>query len=141
LRIADPPPSHCSACFAQNPGRTHVDFNVSWDGPVIPGGVMGEDGELHPGPQVTIDDLIICEPCLRRAAELIGLVDPQVEQDHLDELDGQLQELKERLAGQAGYIDKLEKAAEARGRLQDKLTAHVRAVTPQGPPRKKTAVR
>lgn len=62
-RIADTAPTHCSACFAQKLGKRHVDFDVMYDGPVIPDG-----GVYH-----SIDDLIICEDCLREAGMHVGI--------------------------------------------------------------------
>lgn len=71
---AEIPPA-CSACFQQVPSERHVDFQVHFDGPFIPGtDVLGEDAPEGTGTtSVTIDDLIICESCLKDAVELIGL--------------------------------------------------------------------
>ena len=90
-RIAPVPPSHCSACFAQYPDRRHVDMESSWDGPVIEGGVVGEDGIVQDTIKVSIDELILCENCVRDAAALIGMepVDMK-ERDRLLEVNGEL---------------------------------------------------
>ena len=65
-RLAGVAPVHCSSCFQQDPSRRHVDFEASYDGPVFAEGAA----------KVAIDDLIICEECLRNGARLLGLVDP-----------------------------------------------------------------
>jgi hypothetical protein len=54
MKIADPKPVYCSSCFAQQPMKEHVDFQVAWDGPVI-----NSDGM-----RVPIDDLYVCEDCM-----------------------------------------------------------------------------
>lgn len=71
IRVAPVAPSHCSSCFQQKPTMRHIDFGAAWDGPVLPdehSNIVGIVG-------ATIDDLIICEDCLRIAGERIGLID------------------------------------------------------------------
>lgn len=63
--MANPNPTYCSSCFAQQPTKKHVDFEVAWDGPVI---------SHESGLRLQIDDLFICEDCLRSAAGLLGMV-------------------------------------------------------------------
>lgn len=62
MRVADRRPPYCAGCF-QAKQCGFVDFDAAYDGPVIPG---------TPTP-VPIDDLILCEDCVRRAAELLDL--------------------------------------------------------------------
>lgn len=62
MRIAPIPPSHCSVCFNQDPDALHVDMEAATDGPVL---------ETADGIKVSIDDIIICETCLRRAQDLL----------------------------------------------------------------------
>lgn len=64
IRIAEVPPAMCSGCFNQQPDKIHIDFGASWDGPVLQG--------AHP---VSIDELILCERCVRIAAKLLHLTD------------------------------------------------------------------
>ena len=64
IRFAEAPPAMCSSCFGQYPHRKHIDFGASWDGPVLQG--------AHP---VSIDELILCETCVRAAAKLLRLTD------------------------------------------------------------------
>jgi hypothetical protein len=57
MRIAHTPPVACASCFAQYPDKVHVDFESTWDGPVI-----NNDGTNY-----SVDDLVICEDCMRAA--------------------------------------------------------------------------
>lgn len=61
MRLAETLPVRCSACFGQKVGQLHVDFEAAWDGPIL-----NDDGM-----RVSIDDLFICEECLRDAAALL----------------------------------------------------------------------
>jgi hypothetical protein len=117
IRLTETPPVRCSSCYGQYPDRTHVDFGAAWDGPVLgePDGVIG-------GARQVIDDLIICEDCLRDAGRLLGLEDPGDAARHLAELEGQAEELRERLLGAMDYIAALEGAAARRGLLEEQLT-------------------
>jgi hypothetical protein len=116
IRLAGTPPTRCSACFCQVPDRQHVDFGAAWDGPTFPG------GDEVVGQVVTaIDDLIICEECLRAGAELLGLEDPGDVARHARGTEQENEELREKLGGAMAYIAQLEAAAAARGILEDRL--------------------
>jgi hypothetical protein len=67
-----------------------VDFEAAYDGPVVPG---------TPEP-VPIDDLVICEPCLREAAVLLDL----------EGLRGTVEELTQIVQDQEKEIDAKDKA-------------------------------
>lgn len=103
MRLADPIPSHCSACFQQFPGVRHVDFEVAYDGPVIPG-----------SPPVAIDDLIVCEPCLTSAGRVLGLVrdDEVVARAEQAEADRDL--ANTRVSGLEDFVAKLQEALDAK---------------------------
>lgn len=116
IRVAETPPTHCASCFGQHPDRRHVDFGAYWDGPTFP------DGEVAGGGTVAIDDLVICEECLRAAATELELTDADTRR-HVLQIEGQVEDLRERLLGATDYIAKLEDAQEARGKLEDKLLA------------------
>ncbi|MBS1863020.1 MAG: hypothetical protein JSS68_15065 [Actinobacteria bacterium] len=62
MRPAAKRPPYCSGCFQHKSGR-FIDFEVAYDGPVIPGSPAN----------IPIDDLILCEDCVRRSAELLDL--------------------------------------------------------------------
>lgn len=60
---------YCSACRGQYLDRQHVDFEAYYDGPVITEDEVIEGVKTY----TAIDDLVLCEKCLRGAGELIGL--------------------------------------------------------------------
>lgn len=64
MKIADSTPAFCSACYGQDPEAIYVDFESSWDGPIV------DEGN---GMKISIDDLVICETCLLAAANMNGL--------------------------------------------------------------------
>ena len=113
MRVAETPPAFCSACFGQYPDRRHVDFDVAWDGPTVPGGVMTPEG-VQSGITVTIDDMVVCDGCLTAAGRLVGLEPAGETVAKLDQALAEAAVLRERLAGQADYIGKLEAAQAAR---------------------------
>lgn len=80
IHIAEPAPSHCSSCYQQKPRQPHVDFGASYDGPVVPAlqGTIGTVGHM-------IDELILCEDCIRSAAELLGWEDVTAVRAELEE--------------------------------------------------------
>lgn len=92
---------YCSSCFGQYPDRQHVDFEAYWDGPVINGSV-----------KVAIDDLIVCENCVKRAAELLGMTEGA--EDKLAKQRSEIERLKGDLAKAEKYNKKLQEAFEAR---------------------------
>lgn len=118
IRLAEVPPTHCSSCFGQYPDREHVDFGAAWDGPTFP----PDHEQVAGGKSVVIDDLVVCDECLRHAAGLVGMVDPDDTARHIAQLELQAEELRERLHGATDYIGKLEAASEARGTLEARLT-------------------
>jgi len=71
VRIASPNPACCSACYGASGGR-HVDFEAATDGPVV----LNADGSpvAWEGGLVSVEDIILCEACVRAGAELLSLV-------------------------------------------------------------------
>lgn len=100
MRLADDK-SICSCCFQQRPDLAHVDFDAAWDGPVI---------DQANGMKQTIDDLVLCEQCLRSGAELLD--DPR--DDRMAELRRRVVDLEELLSKQTGYSAKLEDALQSK---------------------------
>ena len=95
-RIATVAPSACSACYGQYPDRVHVDFDAAWDGPVLDGSV-----------KVTIDDLVVCEDCLRDAIALL----PDTDRDlALERLRERITELEAQKSSAEDHAEKLERA-------------------------------
>ena len=66
-KISDPKPSHCSACFrGADENVTFVDFDA----------VLNRGGFADPNSLAmmdSIDDLHLCEACVREAAQLLNL--------------------------------------------------------------------
>ena len=61
-QIAGHTPPFCSSCFQQQFDKRHVDYSVAWDG-----GTLRDAG----GTLITIDDLILCEDCVRLGADVL----------------------------------------------------------------------
>lgn len=92
-------PIYCSACFGQYPDKRHVDLDAACDRG------FGE-GPLP----VSMDDLILCEDCLREAAEVIGMrPDDEVraERDKYKRLFEEEQRLRVKAEG---YANRMEEA-------------------------------
>lgn len=66
MKLAHSAPPICLACGCAKPHARHIDFEAAYDGPTF-----REDGAV-----VTVDDLMVCEDCLREAAQLLA-IDPQ----------------------------------------------------------------
>lgn len=101
MKIADPRPAYCACCYqapaASTPQKTFVDYEAAYDGPVIPGA----------GDPVAIDDMILCEDCVKSAARLVGF-EPGAD------LRGKISEQRKR-------IEELEKEV----RAKDKAIVHL----------------
>jgi hypothetical protein len=74
-KIADPKPVVCCVCLQPPMVRDHelayVDFETSYDGPVVTRyGERAESGQTIATP---VDDLVMCEECLRAGALLIDM--------------------------------------------------------------------
>jgi hypothetical protein len=115
IHLTDKPPVACASCGGQYTDRRHVDFGAAYDGPTFP----AED--VAGGTVVTVDDLIVCEQCVRDAGRVLGLVDPDAQTRQLEQQASQLQTLSERLAGALAYVNRLEAAAKERESLEEIL--------------------
>jgi hypothetical protein len=124
IHLAETPPVVCSSCFGQYTGRRHVDFGAAWDGPMVP-----PDQTVAGGKMVSVDDLVVCEDCLRFAAQLIGLGD-------VGERDERIERLNERLTDTG---QRLGKALEANEKLREAISAqeHVEGPRRGRPPKPK----
>lgn len=129
MKLCETPPVVCSACFLQKTDQPHVDFDASWDGPSFPDGVATEDGVQDHIP-VTIDELILCSDCLRSAHSLLAEGD---DPGLVPRLQGEKQELSERLAGALAYISALESERGARDTIAKLISP------PKPKPRQKQA--
>jgi hypothetical protein len=101
MKIANPTPAYCACCFTQKIGTRHIDFEAYFDGPVIdPGNGMKQ----------TIDDLILCEDCVRTAAKFIGMVDNEEANEELAKLRAEVNQLRALRARNAQKLSRIEKA-------------------------------
>lgn len=113
MKLCEVPPSHCAACFGQYTDRRHVDLEASYDGPAYPDGVMTDQGMVR-NLTVAIDDLILCEDCLRDAGRLVDLGNVEELNGQLEQKDEQLENLRARLAESEQYADRLEQSVAAK---------------------------
>ena len=97
-------PIRCSACYGQYPERTYWDFEALCDRGIFYGG----EGAVP----VKMDDLVLCDECVKEGARAIGWVaqDDELVKKLQDELDT---ERKARKQAQ-NYSDRLEAAFDAR---------------------------
>ena len=116
MRVTEITPTHCSSCFAQKPDETHVDFEASWDGPVFNTAEKGSEPTF-----VAIDELIVCESCLRQAGALVQLKPAARIEAEKAQLEDRNRELAERLNGALDHIARLEEAQASAGRLVERL--------------------
>lgn len=98
-------PMFCASCGSQDPGARYVDFDAAWDGPVV----NPEDGI-----KMQIDDLVVCENCLKEASALVGLVDPDQTAETLARAQQDLIAKEEKIAELQRYIDGLQTAISAK---------------------------
>lgn len=95
MKLANPNPSHCSACFNQQPDKKHIDFEAAWDGPVLDSESLVKQ---------VIDDLYICEDCLKGA---YALIDPESEHALIDQLLEALQVARRREASLEALLEEI----------------------------------
>lgn len=109
--VEGPPPTVCSGCYAPgDPDKRYVDFESSWDGPVFQDKVATGDGGEVTNLAVSIDELILCEECLTAAANALGFVLPDEQTDKIGELEGQLDNLRDRVLERDQYAERLQAA-------------------------------
>lgn len=94
-----PAPPRCSGCFLQKTEERHVDFEASYDGPVIEG-----------APRVVIDELILCEACLTLAARQIGLGDVAAVEQEVALVANELRDTQDVLAQANATVEALRRA-------------------------------
>ena len=131
MRVPEVNPPLCSACFTSKIDQKFVDFEVFWDGPVVP--LAGKYDERFAQPSIAIDDLFVCEDCMRQAAGLIGLGDVEEANTELEALRAEVLELRrERLESNK----RLEAVS---GALEGRKAAPKPDPKPKTPARKATA--
>lgn len=97
-------PMYCSACGCQDGSLRHVDFDAACDR-----GYGAESAQ-----QVSMDDLILCETCLRSGAALVGMIDDAEPVAKIGQLKQRLAEEKLRADKAVAYAQRMEEALAAR---------------------------
>lgn len=75
MRLTETMPPYCASCYRQEGETRYVDFDAAYDGPVIPGSPVN----------IPVDDLVICENCLKEAFALLDLHGMRAEAELLSE--------------------------------------------------------
>lgn len=86
MKLADPRPSLCTACC--NSGEAHtrfVDTGAFREGPVVLDKSTGEMAVDYRGMVIQMDDIYLCDACVREAAEIIGYK-PELHRKQLGEI-------------------------------------------------------
>jgi hypothetical protein len=121
IRLAEVAPPACASCSGQYVERRHVDFGAAFDGPTFPAPESIAGGKV-----MTVDDLVVCEECIKAAARLLDLVDAEPLESAISDLNEINGELSEKLAGAMAYVQQLEAEREGRQRLVDVLRPKAR---------------
>lgn len=100
IRIAGPNPGWCASCFNQQPEMRHIDFDSGIDRGTLTYG----DGQ-----QIAMDDLMICETCVKAGAAALGMVDGD-EESSLVSLRRELQQTRRERDAALAYADGVEEA-------------------------------
>ncbi len=107
-------PIYCSACSGQYPEKRHVDFDAECDRGYAETIIQGKSqGEPIPSSPIQMDDLILCEDCLKAGAELIGMIDGKALEAENTALKAKLDSEEKKRAQAQRYSD-----------LMEELTAH-----------------
>lgn len=89
-KLADKRPPYCSGCYGHPEGR-FVDFEAAYDGPVVPGAPANQP----------VDDLILCEGCLKEAFRIL---DPEDQRQSIEALEAHIATLVEDVAAKDKII-------------------------------------
>ena len=97
-------PIFCSACFNSQPVR-HIDFDAACD--------RGY-GKAE-ATQVAMDDLVLCEGCVKEGAEILGMIDAEEWQREKQRLEHEVTTQKRLREQSDRYAGTLEDAVSQRG--------------------------
>lgn len=126
MKIADSPPTHCSCCYGTNIESPHVDFEVTYEGPVFL-----EKLDADP---VLIDEIIMCESCMEEAAGLLGFVKAEETLAKMDDMAVELARLEGALVESRTYASSLESALQSKPEPPVPVVAERPVVTATVPP-------
>lgn len=120
-------PLYCSACSGQYPNRQHVDFDAECDRGYGDTLIQGQSqGEGSNAPRIQMDDLILCEQCIKEGARIIGMVDG-------DELRAEIESLKRALETKEKLYKQTQRFADV---MEEALTHKGIAIDHRKKPRK-----
>lgn len=102
MRTAEQTPPACSACYQQDVEAAHIDFEVSYDGPIL-----GQENGALP---YSVDDMIVCASCVSAAAGLLGLRSDEDRDAELEQLRAERVTLLDEAASQRAFADQLRAA-------------------------------
>lgn len=92
-------PIHCAACFNSQEIR-HIDFDAATDRGYSDGVAVA----------VSMDELVLCENCVRNGAELLGMTDSEQLLERVADLERKSDVLRKRLTQAQRYSDTMEEA-------------------------------
>lgn len=113
-------PIYCSACRSQHSEKRYVDFDAECD--------RGY-GDAANGKPIQMDDLILCDDCIRTAGRFVGMADAEAQVERIASLE-------ERLAAETARCDQMTAYA---NRMEDALAARPEPISvnrPRGRPRR-----
>jgi hypothetical protein len=98
--------THCVACFTQDHTIRHIDFDAACDRG------FGEDHVS--GMKISMDDLILCENCIKQAAKMIDMEPIGKSAQTIRELEIELDTAQRERKQAQNYSDRLEVAFDHR---------------------------
>lgn len=106
-------PMYCSACAGQYPDRRHVDFDAAVDRGYVKhyGSVMvkGQSvGELTNATAIPMEDLILCEECLKIGAQRLGMIDAEDWQTEKATLEARVESAEKLAERESNYASRME---------------------------------
>jgi hypothetical protein len=93
-------PLYCSACFTWKEDGRYIDFDAACDR-----GYGNQEAV-----KVAMDDLILCETCLKHAAGMVDMIDATTQAEHIGSLERRLADEQARCEQAVGYANRMEEA-------------------------------
>lgn len=97
-------PVYCSACFNHDSSLRHVDFDAACD----------RGYGMQEAVKVSMDDLVLCETCVKAGGLLVGMVDAGEQAERMASLEERLTAETARCDQAVAYANRMEEALAAR---------------------------
>lgn len=97
---------YCASCHRQDLDKVHVDLDAYYDGPAL----TNEHDVAEAADKIAVDDLVLCETCLREAGSFIGLVDGEELESENKELGAAVERHLEQVYERDELISDLQKS-------------------------------